>query len=126
MLYGGEIGDTMKMNISVYDCTQSESSVPCNHTMEPHDVLLQLLLLEETLDVKLVNNPFGYNHKSIDWRVLSNKLRFTTLYAIKQVDFLDDRGWFSENWLLSNYLTNSGKDSKSVSGPFGPENIIMN
>jgi hypothetical protein len=126
VLYGGEIGNTMRMNTNVYDCSKSDSPVPCNITMEPHDVLLQLMLLEETLDVKLVNNPFGYNHKSIDYRVLSNKLRFTTLYAIKQVDFLDDRGWFSENWRLRKYLTNSDKDSRSISGPYGPENIIMN
>jgi hypothetical protein len=126
VLYGGEVGDNMKININVYDCTQGESSVPCNQTMQPHDVYLQIGVAEETLDIKLVDNPFGFNHKPIDYRVLSNKLRFTTVYAIKQVDFLDDRGWFSENWRLSSYLTNSGKDSKSISGPFGPENIIMN
>jgi hypothetical protein len=126
VLYGGEVGDNMKMNISVYDCTQGESPVPCNQTLQPHDVYLQIAVAEETLDIKLVDNPFGYNHKPVDYRVLSNKLRFTTVYAIKQVDFLDDRGWFSENWRLRKYLTNSAKDSKSISGPFGPENIIMN
>ena len=34
-----------------------------------------------------------------------------------QVDFLDDRGWFSENWRLGKYLTNSLKDSRSRSAP---------
>ena len=126
VLYGGDIGNTMRINIDVRDCTQSESPVPCNHTLELQDVLIELLLLEETLDVKLVNNPFGYNHRSIDFRILSDKMRFVTIYAIKQVDFLDDRGWFSESWRLRKYLTNSLKDSKSVSGPFGPENVIMN
>jgi hypothetical protein len=126
VLYGGEIGDTMKVNINVYDCTQSESSVPCNQTLAPHDVLLALSVAEETLDVKNVNNPFGYNHKIIEWRVLSYKLRFTTVYAIMQVDFLNDRGWFSENWRLRKYLTNSLKDSRSQSAPTGLENLIMN
>jgi hypothetical protein len=126
VLYGGDVGNTMRINIDVRDCTESESSVPCNHTLELQDVLLELLILEETIDVKLVNNPFGYNHRSIDFRVLSNKMRFVTIYGIKQVDFLDDRGWFSENWRPREYLTNSLKDSKSVSGQFGPENIIMN
>ena len=66
VLYGGEIGNTMNVNINVYDCTQSESSVPCNQTMAPHDVLLQMMVAEETLDVKNVDNPFDYNHKLID------------------------------------------------------------
>jgi hypothetical protein len=126
LLYGGEIGDTMRVNIDVYDCQQSESSVPCNQTLKPHDVLLQIMVLEETLDIKLVDNPFGYNHKSIEYRVLSYKLRFTTVYAIKLVDFLDDRGWFSEDWRLRKYLTNSFKDSKTKTGPTGPENIPLN
>ena len=126
VLYGGQLGNHMKVMINVYDCTQSESSVPCNQTLAPQDILLQMMVAEQTLDVKNVDNPWGYNHKSIEYRVLSYKLRFNTMYAIKQVDFLDDRGWFSEDWRLRKYLTNSHKDSRMVSAPIGLENLIMN
>ena len=52
-------------------------------------------------------------------------MRFLDDYIIQQEEFLDDKGWFSEDWQLSTYLRES-LESHGFSGPRGVENLTTN
>ena len=47
-------------------------------------------------------------------------------YSMMQVEFLDDVGSFSEEWLTSKYVKQSYDNSLRSTGPRGPENFITN
>jgi hypothetical protein len=52
-------------------------------------------------------------------------MRYIDEYVIQQEEFLDDKGWFSEDWHLSTYLKQSAETS-GFSGPRGVENLRTN
>jgi hypothetical protein len=52
-------------------------------------------------------------------------MRYIDDYIIQQEEFLDDKGWFSEDWQLSTYLKQSA-ESFGFSGPRGVENLRTN
>lgn len=45
--------------------------------------------------------------RSVEWKPLGSKMRAKTNYAVQQVEFSDDVGWFSEQWAHSSYLKQS-------------------
>jgi hypothetical protein len=62
-LYGGLGGNTQTLNVDVHDCTPSESPVTCAQTIPPNHIVMDLMVLEQTLNVKIPENPYGYRHR---------------------------------------------------------------
>ena len=62
-LYGGKQQNFQLLNVDLYDCTQSESPVPCNQTIPISEILMDFGVLEQTLNVKHKDNPYGYKHR---------------------------------------------------------------
>ena len=60
---GGGDGNFTSLNVDLYDCIQGESPVPCNQTMQPHEIAVLPMLLGQTLNVKNKENPYGYRHR---------------------------------------------------------------
>jgi hypothetical protein len=62
-IYGGGDLDSQVLNVDLYDCTQSESPVKCKQTMQPHEIAVLPMVLEQTLNVKNIHNPYAYRHR---------------------------------------------------------------
>jgi hypothetical protein len=57
------MGNFQVINIDLYDCTPSESPVTCAQTIPPHHIMIDFLVLEQTLNVKLKDKPYGYGNR---------------------------------------------------------------
>jgi hypothetical protein len=52
-------------------------------------------------------------------------MAYMDVYYIQQVEFLDDKGWFSEDWQLSTFLKES-PESYGFAAPRSLDNIQPN
>ena len=60
---GGREGNYTSLNVDLYDCTQSESPEVCDQTIGAHEIVMDFVVLQQTLNVKDKENPYGYKHR---------------------------------------------------------------
>jgi hypothetical protein len=62
-LHGVIGGNFQKLNVDLYDCIPSESPVKCAQTISINHIVMNLMVLEQTLNVKIPENPYGYRKR---------------------------------------------------------------
>lgn len=124
ILKGGNTANSTQLVMDVYDCQNDLKQKNCNKTLKEENILIQLRTLELARNHN-PKRPFFYHNRNLFDLYPNKDLRQFWYQKVREMQFRNDRGWFTEFYKSHyNLLLESGV--QNFSSPRDLANIKSN